>query len=141
MIVTDAPTGPVVGANEVTFGVGITLKLALLVAVPAGVVMLILPLVAPIGTVALIELDDTNLNDAFRPLNFTAVAPLNRLPVIATDVPAPPLFGENDPITGRAETAATPLGNATTARPTPHPSTATRTRQTLHRTPPTTTTR
>ena len=52
LIVTLAPTGPLVGATLVTVGAGMTVKLVALVAVPPGVVTLRGPVVAPAGTVA-----------------------------------------------------------------------------------------
>jgi hypothetical protein len=58
LIVTAVPGDPLAGENELSVGaksvVLVTLKLAELVAVPPGVVTLIGPLVAPLGTVAVI---------------------------------------------------------------------------------------
>jgi hypothetical protein len=57
LIETVAPTGPLVGLKPLIVGGGggmVTLKLLPLVALPAGVVTVIGPLVAPAGTVALI---------------------------------------------------------------------------------------
>ena len=55
VIVTDVPTGPLVGAKLVIAAAGaVTVKLAVLVAVPPGVVTLSVPVVAPVGTVAVI---------------------------------------------------------------------------------------
>ena len=56
LIVTVAPTGPLVGLKPLTVGGGgglVTAKLPLLVVLPAGLVTVIGPLVAPLGTVAL----------------------------------------------------------------------------------------
>ena len=53
LIVTLVPTGPLVGVKLVIVGaLALTVKLAALVAVPAGVVTLTGPVVAPAGTVA-----------------------------------------------------------------------------------------
>src|SRR5262245_50169941 len=54
LMVTWVPTGPLVGLKEVITGGGMTVKSAALTAVPAGVTTLILPVVAPLGTTALI---------------------------------------------------------------------------------------
>ena len=52
--VTLVPAGPLVGVNEVRLGAGMTVKSPVLVAVPAGLVTLFLPVVASAGTVAVI---------------------------------------------------------------------------------------
>ena len=52
LMVTLVPTGPLVGVKSVIVGGLITVKLLALVAVPPGVVTLIVPVVAPVGTVA-----------------------------------------------------------------------------------------
>ena len=54
VIVTLAPTAPLVGEKLVIEGAGITVKLLALVAVPPAVVTLMVPVVAPLGTVAVI---------------------------------------------------------------------------------------
>ena len=53
MVIT-APAPPVVGENPATTGTVVMVKTPPLWAVPAGVVMLILPVAAPVGTVAVI---------------------------------------------------------------------------------------
>jgi hypothetical protein len=60
--VTTVPRGPLVGAMAVIDSVGV--KLAALVAVPAAVGTEIFPATAPSGTVALICVADTTVNDA-----------------------------------------------------------------------------
>ena len=50
--VTVVPMIPLVGVNELIEGVVITLKLPALVPVPAALVTLIVPVVAPVGTTA-----------------------------------------------------------------------------------------
>ena len=52
VIVTPAPTGPLVGVKLVIVGAGMTVKLVALLAVPPGVVTLKGPVVEPAGTVA-----------------------------------------------------------------------------------------
>ena len=52
LIVTLAPTGPLVGVKVVIVGAGMTVKLVALAAVPPGVVTRTGPVVAPVGTVA-----------------------------------------------------------------------------------------
>src|SRR5438876_11786320 len=75
-------------------GVGPTVKLLLLVAVPPGVVTLMSPLVAPAGTVAAIEVEEVTVKlTALVPLNVTAVGPVEAVPVIVTVVPTGPLVG------------------------------------------------
>jgi hypothetical protein len=74
VIVTTVPDGPLAGEMPVIDSVGV--KLVELVPVPAAVVTLIAPTVAPLGTVALICVADKTLNTAARLPNFTALAPL-----------------------------------------------------------------
>ena len=76
LIVTVVPTAPLVGVKLVIVGGGITVKVLLLVAVPPGVVTLTGPVVAPLGTVAEIEVSDVTVKVALVPLNRTAVAPV-----------------------------------------------------------------
>ena len=54
VITTLAPTAPLVGEMPVMVGGGITVKEPALVPVPPAVVTLIVPVVAPAGTVAVI---------------------------------------------------------------------------------------
>jgi hypothetical protein len=75
-------------------------KLLALVAVPSGVVTLIGPLVAPLGTVACIVVAELTEKLALVPLNVTAVAPVKFVPLIVTLVPAGPLVGVKLVITG-----------------------------------------
>ena len=52
---------------------------------------MILPVVAPAGTVAVILMSETTVNDvAITPLNFTMVAPVKFVPLIVTSVPTGP---------------------------------------------------
>ena len=106
LIVTEVPTGPLFGEKDVIFGAApaplVTVNCVALVAKPSGVTTLIRPVVAPGGTVAVIFTSESTLNVAGVPANFTLVAPVNPDPLIVTEVPTGPLFGENDEIAGTA---------------------------------------
>ena len=54
---------------------------------PAGVVTVILPVVAPVGTTAVTEVAVFAENVAVTPLNLTAVTPVRFVPVMTTLVP------------------------------------------------------
>ncbi len=58
---------------------------------PPAVVTLMVPVVAPAGTVAVIWVAEFALMAAAVPLNVTLVAPVRSVPVIVTDVPTGPL--------------------------------------------------
>ena len=73
-----------------------TVKLVVLVALPPFVVTAILPVVAPVGTVAVICVSEFTVNTAEVPLNFTFVICVRPAPVIVTGVPTGPLGGVND---------------------------------------------
>ena len=64
-----------------------------LVAVPPFVVTTILPVVAPIGTVAVICSSESTVKLADLPLNVTLVPCVNAVPTIETEVPTEPLGG------------------------------------------------
>jgi len=102
VMLTDVPTGPLRGVKPVIVGPGaVTVKLAALAPVPPGVVTLMGPLVAPAGTVAVIEMAELTVKeDALVPLNLTAVAPVKFVPVMLTDVPTGPLVGVKPEIVG-----------------------------------------
>ena len=100
VMVTGVPTVPSDGVNPVIVGGYLTVNDPALWPVPAAVVTLIRPVVAPAGTVALICADDTTVKLAEVPLNLTDVAPLKPLPLMVTVVPTGPLAGEKDEITG-----------------------------------------
>jgi hypothetical protein len=103
LIVTDVPTGPLVGLNELIVGTApVAVKFVELVAVPLGVVTRIGPVVAPVGTetVILVPAPFMVKPGAFTLLNETAVAPEKLVPLIVTDVPTGPLVGLNDVIVG-----------------------------------------
>src|SRR5262245_4965379 len=78
----------------------ITVKLAALFPGPAGVVTLILPKLAPAGTVAVIRVAELTVNAAGVPLNLTAVVPVKFTPLTTTLAPTTPLVGANPVIRG-----------------------------------------
>src|SRR5436309_6498353 len=62
--------------------------------------MLIGPVVAPLGTVAVICVSEFTAKEAAAPLKATAVAPVKCEPLIVTPVPTGPLVGLNELIVG-----------------------------------------
>jgi hypothetical protein len=92
LIVTTVSTFPLVGESPVI--VAGTQNCEALVAVPAGVVTLTYPLVAPLGTVAEMLVAEFTVNDALTPLNLTAVAPVKFAPLTVTGAPSLPLVGD-----------------------------------------------
>src|SRR2546427_8916971 len=92
-MVTPVPTGPLAGVKLVIVGELITVKLPALLAVPPGVVTLIVPVVAPVGTVAWIELAELTVKVALAPLKATTVVPVKLVPLMVTLVPTGPLAG------------------------------------------------
>jgi len=100
LMVTLVPAGPLVGAKLVIVGGGTTVNAALLVAVPAGVVTLSGPVVAPAGTVAWIVVSEVTVKVALTLLKATAVAPVKFVPLIVTLVPTGPLLGVKPVIVG-----------------------------------------
>jgi hypothetical protein len=102
VMTTVVPTGPLIGTNDVIVGaVERTVKFEGLAAVPPGVVTPIGPVVAPVGTTAVICVAELTVKlVAAVPLNVTSVAPVRFVPLITTDVPTGPLVGENDVIVG-----------------------------------------
>src|SRR5262245_11583685 len=73
----------------------ITTKSVALTPVPEGVVALILPVLAPIGTDVTMTPLSITTNEAERPLNFTLLAPEKLLPVSVTGVSTIPTPGVN----------------------------------------------
>src|SRR6266545_193390 len=104
LITTVVPTGPLVGVKDEIVGApgGVTSKFVELVAVPPAVVTAIGPVVAPLGTVAVIWASEFTTYAAAVPPNVTEVAPMNAEPSIDTEVPTGPLVGVNDEIVGAA---------------------------------------
>jgi hypothetical protein len=79
----------------------VTVKFVELETAPPPVVTLILPVVAPAGTVAVICVSESTVNElAAMLLNATAVAPVNATPLMVTTVPTGPDGGENPLIDG-----------------------------------------
>ena len=112
MIVTAVPTGPLVGLKPLMVGGGggmVTLKPAPLVALPAGVVTVIGPLVAPVRTVALIWVLPPTVKLALAPLKATFDVFWNDCPLIVTVVPTGPLVGLKPLMTGVLPGAAETL--------------------------------
>jgi len=102
---TFVPTGPLVGVNDeivgAAGGVVVTVKATVLVPVPPLVVTAIGPVVAPLGTVALIAVSEATENVvAITPLKVTLPAPVKPVPTIDAVVPTAPLVGANDEIVG-----------------------------------------
>ena len=87
LMVTDVPTVPLVGVNDVMLGGRITVKFVALVPVPLELVTLMGPLVAATGTVARICVLESMSKVAAAPLKSTATALANSAPVIVTSVP------------------------------------------------------
>jgi hypothetical protein len=101
VIVTLVPTGPLVGLKPLIVGAATTVKVAVLVAVPPGVVTLHMPVVAPEGTVTVIDVAELTVNDeALVPFRATAVVPVKFVPVRVTVAPTAPLDGEKFVIAG-----------------------------------------
>ena len=97
-IVTGVPSDPLVGEKELILNT--TVKLVELVAVPAELVTVIGPLVAPLGTVALSWVSELTVKVAAVPLKCAAVVPVKPVPVMVTVCPTPPLWGEKELIMG-----------------------------------------
>src|SRR5438067_321136 len=101
-MLTTVPTGPRIGLKLVmTGGNNSTLKSEVLVAVPADVVTVMRPVVAPFGTMVEICVSLPMVNVAVVPLNLTAVVPVKLIPVIVTPVPTAPAIGVKLRMTGR----------------------------------------
>jgi hypothetical protein len=113
VIVTDAPTAPDVGERLVMLGAGTTVNVLLLLATPLTVTTT-LPVVAPVGTVATIEVAPQLVNVvAVVPLNFTVLVPCVEpkfVPVMVTDAPTAPTVGDRLVMLGVGSTVnAAPL--------------------------------
>jgi hypothetical protein len=119
VIVTEVPTAPLAGLKLLIVGVGTeTVKLALEVALPFGVVTVTLPVVAPVGTVVVICVALATVKDAEVPLNASAVAPVRFVPVMVTAAPTAPLAGVKLLIVGAVE------GGGAVVEPVPPPQAA-----------------
>src|SRR2546430_16358620 len=85
--------------------------------------MLIGPVVAPLGTVAVICVSEFTAKEAAAPLNATAVAPVKCEPLIVTPAPARALAGLNELIIGASAQTRTEerrAGEDGTSRGAPH---------------------
>src|SRR5690242_16686563 len=85
-MLTLLPATPEAGENDVTFGS--TVRLPALMVVPPALVMLIGPVVAAVGTVALIWVLLTGVMVPLTPLNLIALVPLKLSPLMVMTVPA-----------------------------------------------------
>jgi len=99
--VTVDPARALAGVKPLIVGGWFTTKFVEVVATPPGVVTRTGPVVAPEGTVAMIE-DPLNLNEELTPLKVTEVAPVSAVPLIVTLAPIAPFVGEKLAIDGGA---------------------------------------
>jgi hypothetical protein len=97
------PAGPHVGVNELI--VGAMPNGAMLLPVPFGVVTVIGPVTAPLGTVAWISESESTVKEAPMPLKVTEVAPARFAPRMSTLVPTEALAGVKVLIAGAVMTA------------------------------------
>ena len=94
VIVIFCPMGPLSGVKPVIVGGGTTVKALALVAVPPGVVMLIGPVGAPLGTVTVTCTAESTVKAvAVVVPKFTAVAPVRLEPDTVTCCPTGPASG------------------------------------------------
>ena len=103
VMVTDDPTGPLVGLKLLIAGGGIKVKFVELVAVSPFTVTVIAPEVAPTGTAQMMLVAVPAVLVAVVPLNFTvllAKAGSKLVPVIITVTPTPPLTGLKEVMVG-----------------------------------------
>jgi hypothetical protein len=106
VIVTEAPTAPVVGERPLMLGAGTTVKLFPLLFTPLAKTTTF-PVVAPVGTVVAMLLADQLVTVAVVPLNFTVLLPWlepKLLPAIVTEAPIAPVAGVRLVILGAATT-------------------------------------
>jgi hypothetical protein len=113
VIVTGAPTAPVVGDRLVMLGADTTVNVLLLLATPLTVTTTP-PVVAPVGTVATIELaPQLVIVVAVVPLKVNVLDPCGEpkfVPVIVTEAPTAPVVGDRLVMFGVGSTVnATPL--------------------------------
>ena len=105
VIVTDAPTAPDVGDRLVMLGAATTVNALPLLATPLTVTTT-LPVVAPVGTTATMEVAvQLVIVVAVVPLNFAVLVPCGEpklVPVIVTDAPTAPEVGDNVVMLGAA---------------------------------------
>jgi len=101
-MLTEVPTAPVVGENDVMVGAPatVTVKFVELVAAPLGLVTVMGPVKAPEGTMAVIWVEEFTVKVADVVLNLTSLTSMKFVPVIVTAVATGPLVGENEAIVG-----------------------------------------
>jgi hypothetical protein len=107
-ITIDDPTAPVLGVSDEMLGAAVTVNVTPLLATPPAAVTTTLPVVAPVGTVAVI-LDAPQIATvvAVVPLNFTVPVPCDGPkfdPAITIDDPTAPVLGVSDEMLGAAVT-------------------------------------
>jgi len=109
LTLTAAPTAPDVGDKLVIFGAATTVKVTPLLATPPTVTTTF-PVVAPVGTVATIDVVlQLAILVTVVVLNFTVLVPCGDpkfVPVIVTDAPTAPDVGERLVMLGAAKEAA-----------------------------------
>ncbi len=112
VIVTEAPSAPEVGDKLVMFGAATTVKLTPLLFTPLACTMT-LPVVAPLGTGTAIDVALQLVGVATVPLKLTVLDPCvapKFVPVIVTEAPTAPEFGDRLVTVGAATTVKlTPL--------------------------------
>src|SRR6266852_2909073 len=122
VMVTDAPTAPEVGDRTVMFGAGTPVNATPLLFTPLACTTT-LPVVAPLGTGATIDVALQLVGVAAVPLNLTVLLPWvapKFVPVMVTDAPTAPELGDKLLMLGAASTVndtpalATPLAVTTT---------------------------
>lgn len=105
------------------------MKSSVLSSDPSGVVTLTLPVVAPAGTFAVIELFEFTVKVVWSaPPNSTSVAPWKWLPEVSTEVPAGQHAGVNPSIVGAGAAYAIGATDRNTAASATEVATPTRTR-------------
>jgi hypothetical protein len=130
VMVTEVPTGPLVGTKLVIVGGVVTVKEPPLVAVRPPTATVTVPVVAPLGTVTTSCVPVAEVTVAEVPLNLTVLFVLVVLkfaPAIVTEVPTGPLVGEKLAIVGGTVTVkelllvAVPLPTVTVIFPVVEP--------------------
>src|SRR5208283_699975 len=114
VITIDDPTAPVFGVSDVMLGAAVTVNVTPLLATPPAAVTTTLPVVAPVGTVAvMLDAPQLVIVVALVPLNLTLPFPCDGPkfdPAITIDDPTAPVFGISDVMFGAAVTVnVTPL--------------------------------
>jgi hypothetical protein len=107
-ITMDDPTAPVLGVSDVMLGAVVTVNVTPLLATPPAAVTTTFPVVAPVGTVAvMLDAPQIVIVVALVPLNFTLPFPCDGPkfdPAITIDDPTAPVLGVNDVMLGAAVT-------------------------------------